>query len=275
MLFTDQMERPVALLNHPPKRIISLVPSQTELLHALGLDAEVVGITKFCVHPRTWFDAKTRVGGTKTLNMERIAALEPDLIIGNKEENERTQIEHLSMQYPVWMSDVYTLADALNMIGQVGELCCRPDAAAGLIGQVRAAFDALPAVQPLRAAYLIWRKPYMAAGGHTFIQDMLVRAGFSNVFADKSRYPEVSAADLAASGAQAILLSSEPFPFSDKHIAEIQEICHDAHIAVVNGEMFSWYGSRLALAPVYFEQIRKRLAQIEQSGKKSDAPGKP
>jgi ABC-type Fe3+-hydroxamate transport system substrate-binding protein len=122
MLFTDQMERPVALLNHPPKRIISLVPSQTELLHALGLDAEVVGITKFCVHPRTWFDAKTRVGGTKTLNMERIAALEPDLIIGNKEENERTQIENLSMQYPVWMSDVNSIQDMYSMLTSLGEI---------------------------------------------------------------------------------------------------------------------------------------------------------
>ncbi|MFZ4633478.1 MAG: helical backbone metal receptor, partial [Saprospiraceae bacterium] len=216
MLFTDQLERPVALANHPPQRIISLVPSQTELLHNLGLDAEVVGITKFCVHPRTWFDAKTRVGGTKTLNLERIAALEPDLIIGNKEENERTQIEQLSALYPVWMSDVYTLHDALDMIGKVGNLCCRPEAATELIRQVHAAFGTLPAVQPLRAAYLIWRKPYMAAGSHTFIDDMLGRAGFSNVFAHKSRYPEVSAADLAAASAQVILLSSEPFPFSEK-----------------------------------------------------------
>src|ERR1700722_20147309 len=102
--FTDQMGRTISV-EWPVKRIISLVPSQTELLYSLGLADEVIGITKFCVHPKEWFHSKTRVGGTKKLDFEKIAALKPDLIIGNKEENEEVQIKQLMQDYPVWMSD--------------------------------------------------------------------------------------------------------------------------------------------------------------------------
>jgi len=129
--FTDQLGRTV-ILPQPPRRVISLVPSQTELLYTLGLDPanqepgyEVVGITKFCIHPTSWFREKTRVGGTKDVHPDRVHSLRPDLILANKEENDQQQIEELARHYPVWISDVKTLPDALDMIRSVGDLTGR------------------------------------------------------------------------------------------------------------------------------------------------------
>jgi len=258
---TDQIGRTVQLPVFPPRRIVSLVPSQTELLHALGLEQEVVGITKFCVHPAEWFQEKKRVGGTKTVAFEKVAALQPDLVIANKEENNREQIEALAARFPVWVSDVRDLASALDMIERVGALSGRLHAAQALVGDIRTAFarhSADPNAPRPRAAYFIWRKPYMVAGGDTFIHAMLEAAGFENVFASESRYPEVSHEQLAERAPDVLLLSSEPYPFAEKHVRELRELCPTTHAAIlVDGEMFSWYGSRLLQAPEYFRHLRE------------------
>ena len=263
MIFIDQISRKIALTAWPPRRIVSLVPSQTELLADLGLDDEVVGITKFCVHPRNWLDTKTRIGGTKTLNFKKIAALEPDLIIGNKEENERGQIEQLAERYPVWMSDVATLEDAYEMMLRIGELTGKAAEAQTLVEKIKTRFDAYrlssTIYRPPSAAYLIWRKPWMVAGGGTFIDEMLRLAGFQNVFAHKSRYPEISLQELAEAQPEVILLSSEPYPFAAKHFAAFREVCPVAKIQLVDGELFSWYGSRLQFSADYFQQLQKNL----------------
>lgn len=256
MLFYDQLQRSVQLPAWPPRRIVSLVPSQTELLHYLGLEQEVVGITKFCVHPAAWYQHKARVGGTKTLDFQKIAALQPDLLLGNKEENEQAQIEVLAGRYPVWLSDISTLDDALDMILRIGSLTDRAAAARDLVGGIREAFSALDVQQPARrAAYLIWRKPYMVAAADTFIHDMLTRMGCRNVFAERSRYPQISLEELAEARPEVILLSSEPYPFAEKHFAPLQEACPLARIQLVDGESFSWYGSRLLQAPAYFQKL--------------------
>src|SRR5689334_18071707 len=119
--FTDQIGRTISL-NKTPRRIISLVPSQTELLYDLGLSDEVVGITKFCVHPEEWFRNKPRVGGTKQLNMDIIHHLQPDLVIANKEENVREQVEELASHYPVWVSDINNPDDAYWMMKELGSI---------------------------------------------------------------------------------------------------------------------------------------------------------
>ncbi|MBK9335957.1 MAG: ABC transporter substrate-binding protein [Lewinellaceae bacterium] len=259
---TDQTARTIVLPVFPPRRIVSLVPSQTELLHALGLADEVVGITKFCVHPAAWFQEKKRVGGTKTVNPEKVAALAPDLIIANKEENKRVQIEALATRFPVWTSDVRDLHSALDMIGRVGAVTGRAPAAQMLVRTVEQAFAdhrPEPAAGRPRAAYFIWRKPCMVAGGDTFIHAMLQEAGFENVFAAESRYPEILPEILTERAPDVLLLSSEPYPFAEKHVAEFQEICPAAQVVVVDGEMFSWYGSRLLLAPAYFRQLREKV----------------
>ncbi len=255
-LFVDQMHRKVHI-PAPPQRIVSLVPSQTELLHDLGLGKRVVGITKFCVHPESWFRSKTRIGGTKKVDLEKVRALKPDLIIGNKEENERKDILALEKEFPVWMSDVRDLPGALEMVLRIGEITGTKTGAEELKRMIQQAFDGLqPLDPPATVAYFIWRKPYMVAGHGTFVNDMLTRCGLENVFdADDARYPEITAQELEEAAPDIILLSSEPYPFKEEHIAELQEICPDTPVLLVNGEFFSWYGSRLVHTPAYLDGV--------------------
>jgi len=260
---TDQLGRIISLAEKPT-RIVSLVPSQTELLYDLGLSNEVVGITKFCIYPDEWFRTKATVGGTKKIDFEKIKSLMPDLIIGNKEENEEDQIKELISHYNVWMSDVKTLADALQMIGSIGELIEKKERASELITNIKINFEQLTTYSPpsdkiLRIAYIIWREPIMTIGNDTFISDMLNRCGFKNAFENKRRYPEISTEELQAANPDVILLSSEPYPFKEKHIEEFQSICPNAKVITVDGEMFSWYGSRLLKAPDYFKGLIRQI----------------
>jgi ABC-type Fe3+-hydroxamate transport system substrate-binding protein len=258
---TDQMGRVIAVPNRP-QRIISLVPSQTELLFDLGLDREIVGVTKFCVHPAERAHVKERVGGTKRLEFDAIDRLHPDLIIGNKEENDRDDILKLAESYAVWMSDVVTLADALDMIRRVGLLMGKADASDRLAARIEARFAELrPLARPVRVGYFIWQKPLMVAGQNTFINDMLGRCGMENAFAAESgsRYPELSTEDISAAGLGTILLASEPFPFSTKHRSAFAEQFPGVPVHLVDGEMFSWYGSRLLLAVDYLQDLLDTL----------------
>ena len=249
-----------AQLANQPKRIISLVPSQTELLHWLGLEDETIGITKFCVHPATWFNSKTRIGGTKALDLEKIALLQPDLIIANKEENVKEQVESLAEYYPVWITDVENLADAYSMISDIGQLTGKETEAERLQGLIKAKFDNLfhinSVIDSIPSTYLIWNNPIMTVGGDSFISDMLEKAGFKNVFSNHQRYPETTVAELQALGCKLLMLSSEPYPFSQKHADELQQYLPDTLIIMVDGEMFSWYGSRLLEAADYFGMMR-------------------
>jgi ABC-type Fe3+-hydroxamate transport system substrate-binding protein len=259
LTLTDQMGRRVAV-PFPPRRIVSLVPSQTELLFDLGLGDKVVGVTKFCIHPTEARSKATVIGGTKNFDFEKIAGLKPDIIIANKEENYQAGIEQLAATYPVWLSDISNLPEALDMIRRLGFLAGAKEQADAMASTIEASFvlpaDSATVVPLVSAAYLIWRKPYMVAATGTFIDDMLRRAGFANAFAGQARYPEITAEQLAAAAPQRILLSSEPYPFGEKHVAEFQAICPAATIEVVDGELFSWYGSRLQQAAAYFSRLR-------------------
>jgi ABC-type Fe3+-hydroxamate transport system substrate-binding protein len=246
----DMMGRAVETTARPI-RIVSLVPSQTELLYDLGLSDRVVGITKFCIHPEEWFaidspNFKARVGGTKTVNFELIRALNPDLIIGNKEENSQSDIEQLEKEFPIWMSDIYTLNDALTMIMLVGKLTQTEKRATEITQQINVLRAAvIEKSQPQKKAlYFIWNNPMMVAGKNTFIDDLLPIAGLENVVL-QMRYPELSIADLIALQPEVILLSSEPFPFKETHLAYFQTLLPNAKVLIVDGEAFSWYGSRL------------------------------
>jgi ABC-type Fe3+-hydroxamate transport system substrate-binding protein len=250
------MDRQVEI-QWPPRRIISLVPSQTELLYSLGLEEEVVGITKFCVHPPHWRKEKKVVGGTKSLHPDRIRALQPNLIIGNKEENEQSSIEALAAEFPVWMSDIYTLEDSLEMMRLLGALTHREEASEKLVAKIIRAFAALPKLQGPSVLYLIWRKPWMGAGSQTFIDQILALNGFTNALEDQARYPELSEAELQRLNPELVFLSSEPYPFQEKHLAELQALLPQAKLLLVDGEMFSWYGSRLLQAPAYFRKVQE------------------
>lgn len=255
---TDQMNRQVEL-DLPPRRIVSLVPSQTELLADLGLEEEVVGITKFCVHPVSWFRSKTRVGGTKQLELDKIRELRPDLIIGNREENTKDDIEALEEEFPVWMSDVVTWEDALEMIETVGLIAGKQPEAIYMVQQIREAFARLKKVQPLKTAYFIWQKPLMAVGRSTFIHTMLQTWGLQNIFGDRARYPETSMDELLQLEPDLLLLSTEPYPFKTRHAREFEKAFPNAAIAVVDGELFSWYGSRLLQVPSYLNAQARSL----------------
>ncbi|HEX7413075.1 MAG TPA: helical backbone metal receptor [Bacteroidia bacterium] len=258
MIITDQLNRTIEF-SFPPKKIISLVPSQSELLWDLGLQQELVGITKFCVHPKEMFHSIKRVGGTKIINIDEIIKLKPDLIIANKEENQQEQIEELCKQFPVYISDIYTLPDALQMIEQVGLICNREKTARELVTKINERylqFINKRVKNEKRVAYLIWRKPYMVVGSGNFIAYMLSVCGLKNVFANhKGRYPEVSIEELQKENPDVVFLSSEPYPFKEKHIKELQTHLPNTQLLLVDGEMFSWYGSRLLYAFDYFERL--------------------
>ncbi|MBI3139453.1 MAG: ABC transporter substrate-binding protein [Sphingobacteriales bacterium] len=243
-----------------PERIISLVPSQTELLYDLGLREEVCGITKFCIHPDAWYRSKTKVGGTKQVKTAAILQLQPDLIIAGKEENSKEQVLALEHEFPVWVSDVSNLSGALDMIQQVGWLTGKTVKAAELVDGIREAFSSLviEGARP-RAACLIWKDPYMAAGGGTFIHSMMEAAGFENIFKPATRYPAFQLPELRALHCEIVFLSSEPYPFKEKHRAELQAQLPGTKIIRVDGELFSWYGSRLLKAPAYFQKLRDQV----------------
>lgn len=246
------------VLEKTPGRIISLVPSQTELLADLGLDREVAGITKFCIHPDSWFRNKLRVGGTKDFKTSLIKSLAPDLVLANKEENSKEKLEELQLTLPVYTSNIRNLEEAFEMIAAVGEMTDRKEAADELIRDCRKAFAALvPAVEKEKVLYLIWNRPWMCAGTDTFIHDMLLRCGFENG-CTAERYPELSEEAIRRIHPSRILLSSEPFPFTEKHKSALQEMFPGTYIQLVDGEFFSWYGSRMKKAPNYFQQVISR-----------------
>ena len=256
----DQLNRKVVLSSYPPKRIVSLVPSQTELLHDLGLEDEVIGITKFCVHPQNWFRSKTRVGGTKNVNIEKIKELQPDLILANKEENVKEQVEVLEKIAPVWISDVNNLDDALDMIEKVGTLTGKSEKSKLIAENILYSFSKLETKNPkLKTCYLIWRNPYMTIGGDTFINDMLKRCGLHNAYTQEQRYPKIILEELKEHNVQLVLLSSEPYPFKEKHVEAIKGVLPKAKILMTDGEMFSWYGSRMLYAAQYFKELTNRI----------------
>ena len=250
--FVDQMGRSVEIL-FPPKRIVSLVPSQTELLHYFGLENEVVGITKFCIHPDVWFRNKRRIGGTKQLKIDEILALKPDLVIGNKEENTKEDIDFLAKHVPVWMSDINSFDESIDMIKNVGELTGKQKIAGELVNSVSYKFDQLGNIGKGRSVlYFIWDEPSFVVGKSTFIDSMLTKIGFLNA-CKKERYPDL--ANLEKLKPDFVFLSSEPFPFKEEHISKYQEMFSTSIIKIVDGEFFSWYGSRMVDAPTYFEHF--------------------
>jgi len=250
----DQMNQ-IIRLGTIPRRIVSLVPSQTEFLHALGLEDEVVGITKFCTHPSEWFRSKKRVGGTKNVDIEKVKTLQPDLIIGNKEENSKEDIEALKSICPVWMSDIYNLNDAIEMMRKIGEVTSKTIQSTEIICKIQSDFNSFfnQSNTSESVLYLIWKNPYIAVGKQTFIDDMIQRIGLTN-FISEERYPEVDFSKLE-NHPDHIFLSSEPFPFKEEHIEELQGKFPNSKIQLVDGELFSWYGSRLQYSVEYFNSL--------------------
>jgi ABC-type Fe3+-hydroxamate transport system substrate-binding protein len=261
-VFRDMMGREV-LIPAVPERIISLVPSQTETLFHLGLGNRVVGRTKFCIHPREGRRTTKVIGGTKQIHYDKIDNLRPDLIIGNKEENTPEMVERLQSKYPVWLSEISTIEDAMMMINQLGEITGVPEKGQKLsreISQAASEFkQSSKAKPPLRVLYLIWYNPWMGVARDTFIDQMITLAGWENCLADQVRYPELTVEGIKTYNPDVVFFSSEPFPFKDRHLAELKNELNQSEMMLVDGEMFSWYGSRLLMGLAYLEQLKQQL----------------
>lgn len=245
-----------------PKRIVSLVPSQTELLYDLGLEDYLIGITKFCIHPIHLKSVKKIIGGTKKVHFEKIRLLKPDIIIANKEENTQEMVTELSKICPVWVTDIYTLEDNYQMIADFGKLFNKRTEAQKWIDTIKGAQADFEIFMNdklwQKAAYFIWANPYMVAANGTFINEILTLNKFENCFQNTSRYPEIDLINMINEAQpDCILLSSEPFPFKQEHVNEIKKLTKTSQIILVDGEMFSWYGTRLAKAFTYFKTLHK------------------
>ncbi|MBA6155653.1 ABC transporter substrate-binding protein [Tenacibaculum sp. S7007] len=263
MQFKDQINR-VFELPKTPKRIISLVPSQTELLVDLGLENSIVGVTKFCIHPLGLKKTKTIVGGTKTINIEKIKSLNPDIILCNKEENTKEIVKACEQIAPTHVSDIYDLKDAKELINQYGEILSCETSALKINEELEYKINDFKQFiknqKTIKVAYFIWRSPWMVAANSTFINHLLQLNNFKNIYANKERYPEVDIEIMTQeSKPELILLSSEPYPFKEIHIQEIQKHNPNSKILLVDGELFSWYGSRLLKAFDYFKELRNRI----------------
>ncbi|MEP0986576.1 helical backbone metal receptor [Ekhidna sp.] len=236
------MGREVEIVS-PPRRIISLVPSQTEFLIDIG--APVVGRTKFCIHPNDKVKEIPIIGGTKNFLFDAIRNLKPDLIIGNKEENYQEGIRELEKEFPVWMSDIYSLDDAFGMMQNLGQICEKDERAKEVFRTCQLAVENVKESKSGGVVYLIWKNPWMAAGKNTFIDDMLSHLGYENLVIEE-RYPELSEDDISKLNPDQILFSSEPFPFRDEHMIDAKQLFPAAQCELVDGELYSWYGSRLS-----------------------------
>ena len=237
-------------------KIVSLVPSLTELLIDLGLGGSVVGRTKFCIHPEDQVKAIPKVGGTKNVNVQKVLDLEPDLIIANKEENQKEDIQALAVQCKILLTEIATYEEALEAILEIGKATNTEKRAIKINEEIQDQFEKLaPIESPKSVLYLIWQKPYMTIGNDTFIHDMLRLCGYDNVVGDHTRYPTLTLEKIVDLSPDMIFLSSEPFPFKQKHIDELQSHLPNSKILLVDGEYFSWYGSRMKGAPNYFCQV--------------------
>jgi ABC-type Fe3+-hydroxamate transport system substrate-binding protein len=248
-------------------KIISLVPSITQLLFDIGLENSIIGRTKFCIHPKEKINTIPTIGGTKNIDLQRINLLQPDIIFATKEENEKEQIVALKKDYKVIVFDIKNLGDNYKMIEKIGKLTATENKAKDIIKQTKQNFETFRSIQldalkafNLNTLYLIWRKPYMTIGKDTFIHAMLEEIGLKNMFAHQTRYPIIQNLQTTYfEKCNLVLLSSEPYPFTETHIKEIQDLLPNAKILLVNGEYFSWYGSKIMEAPTYFQQLIKKI----------------
>jgi ABC-type Fe3+-hydroxamate transport system substrate-binding protein len=256
--FKDDLNRIVNLKN--PKRIISLVPSITELLYDLGLGERIIAVTRFCKYPKKEIEKTDKIGGTKDFDLQKIRSLKPDLIIAVKEENDKNRVLEIAKEFPLYVFDITNISTALEAILKIGEITETEKQAKELHQKIKIEIQSFSFIKEKKVCYLIWEKPMMTIGNKTFISEMLHLAGYKNSFSDKKEnYFSVTVEDIKTEKPELIFLSSEPFPFKEKHKKQFQEQFIDSKIILVDGEMFTWYGSRMLKAINYFKQLNKEI----------------
>lgn len=254
----------------PPRRIVSLVPSLTETLFALGAGASLVAVTDYCVHPAEAVAKLPHIGGTKNPDVAAIRALCPDLVLANKEENRRRDVETLEAGgVPVFVTYARSVREAIDEIRLLGRICAATPPAEALAREVEAelARQTLRGAEPrTRTVALIWKDPFMAVGGDTFAHDLLVSCGARNPFADAEgrRYPRVDARAIEAAAPEVILLPTEPYAFGASDREELLALdcpaARSGRVHVVEGELLSWYGPRMARALETFGTLLRPAA---------------
>ena len=244
-------------------RVVSLVPSWTEFLH--DLDVEVVGQTKFCVRPASKFRTVPRIGGTKNVKVQDVLALKPDLVVANREENDKTQVEALMARLPggVLLTDVRTVPDAWAAMTQVGSRVDRAADARDMVSRIQDAWGEPRAIVG-QAGYAVWSSPWMVAGHDTFIHDVMRHWGIGNAIdgGTESRYPTTGEdPERGTLAAPQWLLPSEPFPFQSKHLPALHAAHPEARFRLVDGEAFSWYGSRMLHVTAHLREVAQWVAE--------------
>lgn len=243
-----------------PASIVSLVPSLTELLFDLGIGGQVSGRTRFCIHPKKKIDKVPIIGGTKNPRLNKIREIDPDLIIANKEENREEDVEELKRDFDVHVTDVGSINEALFTIHDIGWKCGAEEKAKSMIHDIQDQMEGVPDEKPMNAAYMIWRDPWMTVGSDTYIHSVMNHWKLENVFDEKTRYPNTSLEEISYKNPDVIFLSSEPYPFKEKHIQEVSNYCKKTNIILVNGEWFSWYGSRMLPAFKQLNVLRRAIS---------------
>jgi ABC-type Fe3+-hydroxamate transport system substrate-binding protein len=264
MIYKDSLNREI-ILKETPQRIISVVPSLTELLHDMGLERQIIGITNYCVHPVHYKATKTIIGGTKKVKLKLIEKLKPDFILCSKEENTPEMVAKLEKIAPVYVSDVNSFDEALQLIDKLGTILDRRTQAQHILDRINFRYKEFQSkfrgVFKRKVAYFIWADPWMVAGGNTFINDMIRISGFENAYASKERYPEINIKKMKVVAAPTLLIfSSEPYNFSDDEVFEVLRKNRKTITIYVDGQYFSWYGSRMIKAFDHFDEIHKKIA---------------
>ena len=256
--FRDASEATL-VLSAAPRRIVSLVPSITEILFALGVGDAVAGCTIYCTHPPEGVAAKARVGGEKNPALEAIRALGADLVIANVEENLREHVLALrGWGIPVYVTYPRTVADGVRLVRELGAVTGAAERGTAIADALEAdlarALAARGSGARARVFCPIWRRPYMAVGGDTYANDMLSVCGGDNVFAGAARrYPTVTLEDVAAAAPDVILLPDEPYRFRRVHVEDFAPFPDMPAVArgkihLVDGKLLTWYGPRIGAA---------------------------
>jgi ABC-type Fe3+-hydroxamate transport system substrate-binding protein len=255
----DDLGHPVSL-TRPPRRIVSLVPSLTEAL-AVTVPDRLAGATDWCTHP-AGLDVP-RVRGTKNPNRAAIAALGPDLVVANREENRRHDVELLrAAGIPVWVTEIETVDAALRSLRRLfTDVLSVPEPE--WIRSAAAVWSGPPALPALRTVVPVWRDPWMVVGARTFTGDILARLGLTNIFAGSpDRYPRHELATLVAAGAELAVLPDEPYPFT---AGDGPEAFPGIAVALVSGRSLTWYGPSLTTARTELTAcIRAATADVDR-----------
>ena len=235
-----------------PRRIVSLVPSLTEALFALGVGSSVVGRTRYCTQPPRAVGRIPKVGGTKKVDVSRVLSLDPDLVVAVREENRREEVETLAEAgVPVFLGVPETVEGAVEMLRDLARRVDAPLAGAmlGPVERVLGRLDGATGVS-CRVFVPIWKGPYMSVGSDTYVHDVLRVCGGENVCGGAARYPVVALAEVEAARPEVVLLPDEPYPFSVEDLPEFYSLdvpaAREDRIHLVDGKLLTWYGPRMA-----------------------------